>query len=169
MINLTDKPTRIYLDADLIRQSVLRAVAFKDYKPTRMFSFLLEHPEIERNISLFTVSEIVVNILRDPQRIHAYEQNKKSILDALRVLQDMYFINVIEYDKDDKNKTMKGFWVGGDIVEISALLLSAKDAVHVCIAMRNDLMLVSNEPNFRKAADIYPKIMTDDHFYKQFN
>ncbi len=159
---------QIYLDADLIRHAVLRAVAFKDYEPTQMFSFLLKHPEIERSISLFTVSEIVANILRNPQHIRSYEQNKKSILDAIAALQEMYSINIIEYDKDDRNKKMKGFWVSSDIIDLSGLLLSAKDALHVCIAMRNDLTLVSNEPNFRKAAEIYPNITTDDHFYKQF-
>ena len=154
---------KLYIDTSLIYEPIRRMLVNEKPFETEFTDFLIGHPEIERTISIFTVAEIVENLLFREKRILEYKRNIDAILTLVKVIQNTYSIDVIEYEIKDGQK---GFFVLSDLIALTGKLGNIKDAIHVCIAKHENLMLVSHEDKFGVVKDIYKNIATDRQLFK---
>jgi len=161
-----DEITQVYIDTSLLLEWFARLMREdkRDDEP-RIIKFLREQREIKKFISIFTIAELVEDLLFHEKRIKYHMKKIELIESFAKSLMETTAIRIIEMEKDDEHK---GIFISPNIVKYTAICGSIKDAIHVCIAEHEDLWLVTHDDKIGKLKPSYKKITTDTHLLKLF-
>ena len=131
-----------------------------------MIKFLLEHKEIKPYISLFSVAEIVANMRNEFKDLIQMEDIKELI----EILRNMISIDVIKLDETENSSGIKrkGILISDEIIKFAYFCYSARDSIHIDMAKSNDLLLVTRDDDIPRVKELYPKIIGESKFRKQF-
>lgn len=161
-----DDIKQIYIDTSLLLEwfsRLMRGESSRD--EPRIIKFLREQKEIKKFISIFTIAELVEDLLFHEKRIRDYMKRKEVIESFANILMQTTDIKIIEYERQDEHA---GIFISPDIVKYTAACGSVKDAIHVCIAEHEALWLVTHDDKFGRIKPSYENILTDTHLLKLF-
>ncbi|MBI2583045.1 MAG: PIN domain-containing protein [Candidatus Aenigmarchaeota archaeon] len=147
-------PKKVYLDTNIVYGFFQNIIRGKMDHP-EIIKFLAERKDVEKYISTFTVAEIVENLLKE----FPYRSLKKdyimSLVDTLRLTVDLKILQ----------ETIE---LSGELVDFVYECKDAKDSLHVLIAKKNDLFFITRDDKVGILKSLYPNIMGEQKFKKQF-
>ena len=156
---------QIYIDTSLLREWIARLMRGEKEEDTQIIKFLREHEEIKKFISVFTIAELVENLLFKEKRIKDFMRKQEVVESFSQILMDTTGIKIIEQERKEEHV---GIFISPKIVDYVAKCGSIKDSIHVCIAEHEDLWLVTHDNNFGRLKPLYKNIMTDKALLKLF-
>jgi len=131
-----------------------------------IITFLKEHKNIEKFISLVSVAEII-SVLKYNKDFRHYKLTLGEINNLLVVLMTMIgFEIIVEIEIDGKK--IKGNLITRAINNYIDKHEHVLDCIHVDIAKTNDLLFITNEDKFGLLKDLDCHIMTFNKLVKQF-
>lgn len=156
---------QIYIDTSLLQEWFARLMRNERKEEPKILEFLRERKEITKFISIFTIAELVENLLFHEKRIRDFMKRTQVIESFAELLMQTTGIKIIEFEKEDEHT---GIFVSPNIVKYTGICGSVKDAIHVCIAEHEDLWLITHDDKIGKLKPLYTKITTDTHLLKIF-
>ncbi len=164
-----EKPDKIYVDTNCILDWFVRMLRDEKKEEPELIEFIREHQEIQYFTSLFTIAEITEHILykKEGERIKQYKKNIETIKAMSNGLKEALGLRIIE---DEMGGETPLSFTDPDVIQVTKVMHSAKDAVHFCIAKHNKLTFVSHEDRFGELKEYYPdaSIMTVNKLIKTF-
>ena len=161
-----DDINQIYIDTSLLHEwfaGVMRGEKIES--DPEIIRFLRENKELKKFISIFTIAELVEDLLFHEKKIRGHMKKLEVIESLSRLLIQITGIEIIELEKRDEHK---GIFISPNVVKYTSICGSVKDATHVCIAEHEDLWLVTHDNKIGKLKYLYKKITTDTHLLKIF-
>ncbi len=157
-------PRRIYLDTNILvgwfkSQLSVGQTKSKLIDHLRRFGprnpdvikFLINHRDIEKFISIFTIAEIV-HVLKYSDEFKGYDLELATIKWLMELLQEAVGFSVIKEVSLGGN-SIKGVIISPDIVDFVDKHSHIIDCIHIDIAKHNELTFVSNERDLGKMKD----------------
>lgn len=168
-----DDLKHVYLDTSVILpwfQNMLQNK--KDSKghieAPKIIQFLVDHPEIEKYISYFTIAEIVEELLFKTDKIKDYMKRLEHVKAFVEVFQ-LTIPNLSIIEQEESKNGESGILIPApELLEYTAKIGDVKDAIHVCIAKHEDIYMVTKDDKVGKAQSVYPKIIGMIGFAKAF-
>ncbi len=162
-----DDLKRVYLDTSVILPFFENLMKNKT-ETTGFIEFLIRHPEIEKWISSFTIAELVEHLFYKTPEVKQFMKNLKNIEAFVKTFQQMVpNLNIILLEESKKGN--KGLIIAvPQLINYTSLIGNVQDAVHVCIAMHEDLWIVTKDDKIGKVKELYPKTIGMVGFMKAF-
>ncbi len=159
---------KVYLDTSVILPWFENIMANKKETPM-IIQFLIEHSEIEKYISAFTIAELVENLMFKSNKIRDYMKKSQYIIDFIETFRHTIpNLKIIELEESKNGK--KGLLISvPELIEFTSIIGSVKDSIHVCIAMHEDIYIVTKDDKVGKVQTLYPKIIGMIGFAKSFS
>lgn len=165
---------RVYLDTCVILpwfQNII--IGKKDNKgqieTPRIIQFLIDHSEIEKYVSAFTVAELVKELMFKTDRVKPHMKRLEYVQSFIETFQlTIPNLNIIELE-ESKNGD-KGILIPvPDLIKYTSLIGDVPDAIHVCIAKHEDIYMVTKDDKVGRVQSVYPKIIGMIGFAKAFD
>ncbi|MBI2583756.1 MAG: hypothetical protein HYW25_03760 [Candidatus Aenigmarchaeota archaeon] len=146
---------KIYLDSNLLMDFYIKcARKTKPYYEPEIITFLAERRGLPKFISSFSLAEIGARLKRDfPEFTPEY------LMEFTKVLIRTIGLGVIQSPTIDWRYVLR----------YSLLCRDARNSIHIEIARSEDLWFITRDKDDPRVKEIYPKVMGESKFKKQFS
>ncbi len=159
---------KVYLDTSVILPWFQNIMTENNETPM-IIRFLVEHPEIEKYISSFTVAELVEKLMFKTDKIRDHMKKLEIITSFIDVFQrtipNLYIIEL----EESKNGERGILIPIPELIEYISVIGNVKDAIHVCIAKHEDIYIVTKDDEIGRIQSLYPKTVGMKGFAKAFS
>ena len=157
-MSLKDDLKKVYLDNSTI-EPWFEGIMTNNIKllTSGFINFLIEHKEILKFISTFTVAELIEKLLFKTNNIKQYMKKKSKIEDFVETFRCT--IPNLKILEDETSRTgEKGLFIcAEDLLAFTTKIGSTKDAIHICIAKHEGLYFVTKDDDAGRVQSIYEK------------
>lgn len=165
---------KVYLDTSVILPWFQNIITNKkdnkgQLETPKIIQFLIDHPEIEKYISAFTVAELVKELMFKTDKVKPHMKRLEYVQSFVETFQLIIpNLNIIELE-ESKNGD-KGILVAvPDLIKYTSLIGDVSDAIHVCIAKHEDIYIVTKDDRVGNVQSVYPKTIGMIGFAKAFS
>jgi len=164
---------RVYLDTCVILPWFQNIITNKKdskgkIEVPKIIQFLVEHPEIEKYISAFTVAELVKELMFKTDKVKPHMKRLEYVQGFIETFQlTIPNMNIIELEESKNGE--KGILIPvPDLIKYTSLIGDVPDAIHVCIAKHEDIYMVTKDDKVGKVQSVYSKTVGMIGFAKAF-
>ena len=158
---------KVYLDTNVILPWFENIMSGKNETPN-VILFLVDHPEIEKYISSFTIAELVEHLMFKTDRIKGFMRKLDIITSFVEAFQNTIpNLSIIELE-ESKNGDFGILVPIPELIEYTSVIGSVSDSIQVCIAKHEDIYIVTKDDDIGKVQSLYPKTVGMIGFAKAF-